>query len=103
MVSSGGASPLLIAGHRQVISRISKGNQNPWYIILLLPLLTARAKIFLPGHMPWHALVWRHYWWFLVASVSSRCLRGWRWQPLALRSLWTVRKIADYRSEAGIN
>jgi len=26
--SSGGASPLLMAGHRQVISRISRGSQN---------------------------------------------------------------------------
>jgi len=25
---SGGASPVFVAGHRQVISRISKGNQN---------------------------------------------------------------------------
>jgi len=35
--SGGGASPLLIAGHRQIISSINKGSQN-FLIILLLPL-----------------------------------------------------------------
>ena len=51
-----------MAGHRQVISHISKGSQNI-YTILLLPLLTARAAargkahvhVFLPGHLLWHA------------------------------------------------
>jgi len=28
LVSSGGSSPLLMTGHRQVISRFSKGSQN---------------------------------------------------------------------------
>ena len=31
------------------------------YIMLLLPLLTARAEGFLPGHLLWHALVWRRH------------------------------------------
>jgi len=36
------SSSLFMAGHRQVISHISKGNQNILIIILLLPLLTGR-------------------------------------------------------------
>jgi len=52
-----GASPLLIAGLSQVISRIGKGSQNSWYKLLSLPLLTARAEaraeVFLSGNLPW--------------------------------------------------
>src|SRR6218665_1565224 len=64
---SGGASPLLKAGHRQVISHITKGSQISCYIILLLPLFTARVaareQVFLPWHLLWQALVWwcRHW------------------------------------------
>ena len=32
-----------------------------WYEILLLPLLTARAEAFLPGYLPWLALLWRRH------------------------------------------
>jgi len=36
-----------MARHRQVISHFSKGSQN--ILIYLLPLLTARAEVFLAG------------------------------------------------------
>src|SRR6218665_3545035 len=29
------------------------------FTILLLPLLTSRAEVFLPGNLPWHTLAWR--------------------------------------------
>src|SRR6218665_657896 len=65
----GGASPLLMAEHRQVISRISKGSQNILiynFVITNLPLLSAKAaarvEVFLPEHLPWHALVRRRHW-----------------------------------------
>jgi len=59
---SGGTSPLLMAGHRHVTSRIRKGNQNILICNgIILPLLTARVEAFLPWHLPWHALVWRRH------------------------------------------
>src|SRR6218665_458101 len=51
------------------------------YIILSLPLLTARAaaraEVFLSGHLPWLGLVWRHHCnigilMFLVATLDVR-------------------------------
>src|SRR6218665_1482745 len=65
------ASPLLIEGHRQVISGISKGSQNILIYNFIITtfdcqsgnnkviykyILTARAEVFLLGHLPWHAL-----------------------------------------------
>src|SRR6218665_367980 len=45
----------IVAGHRQVVS--ARAVKISFYIILLLPLLTARAaaraKVFLLGHLPW--------------------------------------------------
>ena len=52
-----------MAGHRQVISRISKGSQNIFIYNFILPLLTARAaaraEAFLPENLPWrrHCMV----------------------------------------------
>src|SRR6218665_1460190 len=52
----------------QVISRIGKSSKNILtynFIRGLLPPLTARsaarAEVFLSGHLPWHALVWRRH------------------------------------------
>src|SRR6218665_2756242 len=56
-----GASPLLMAGHRQVIVASAMAVKIYLYITLLFPLLTARAEVFLLGLLPWHALVWRRH------------------------------------------
>ena len=37
---------------------LTKAVKISLYKIILLPLLTARVEVFLPGQMPWHALVW---------------------------------------------
>ena len=58
-LASDGASLLLMAWHRQVIWSLQQGQSKYVFIIIvLLPLLTARAELFLPVHLPWHALVW---------------------------------------------
>ena len=53
---SGGASPLLMGlGHRQVIVASARAVNNTFIIIVLLPLLTAkavaRAEVIPPGHV----------------------------------------------------
>jgi len=72
-----------LAGHRQVISRISKGSHISWCMILLLPLLTvrvaARAEVFLPWHLPWQELAWRCTLYIIgrqtwvVSTIDSYC------------------------------
>src|SRR6218665_609407 len=44
--------------HNNCSSDFQVESQN---IILFLPLLTARVEVFLQGHLPMHALVWRRH------------------------------------------
>ena len=55
----GGARPLRMAGHRQVISRIGRGSQN--ILIYNFIIATVGFQGSSPGEMLWHALVWRSH------------------------------------------
>jgi len=75
-----GASPLLMAGYRPVISPISKSSQH---ILIYNCNITTfdcqdnsyRADVFLPGYLPWHALVWRRLCsWSASIPLSQWCI-----------------------------
>jgi len=56
------------------LAAAAKAVKISWYKILLLQLLTARAtartKVFLPWHLPWHGLVWRRYCQWCILHIT---------------------------------
>jgi len=67
------ASPLLVAGHRQVISRIRMDSQN---ILVYNFIVTTKAEVFLPGHLLWHVLVWRRHCETLAREADDRLVKA---------------------------
>src|SRR6218665_3745061 len=74
-VPSGGASPLLMARHRQVINRISKGNQNMLFIITTFDCQCgSQGGCISVRAFALARLVWRHHWVFpYAASLPAKC------------------------------
>jgi len=60
IIISGGVSPLFMAGHRQVVSCVSKGKVQKKLTVIIIATLNCQGNsqggVFLPGHLPWHAL-----------------------------------------------
>ena len=55
-------SPLLMAGHRQVISRNSKGSQHILIYNFIITTFDCQGTGISAGHFLWKVLVWHRHW-----------------------------------------